>query len=113
MAATTYTDPKEYLKFLKKKCLGEHHQDSPCEGGCKEGCDDKCSCCPPGLVAIYDDKGNHTGCLTPSDAELYQKNTFTCLDGYVKLIRNETQEFIGCVSESEFVTMYNAVNPPA
>lgn len=112
--ATEYTNQKDYLKFLKKKCQGEHHHhDSPCEGckeGC-EGCDEKCSCCPPGLVAVYDDKGNHTGCLTPSDAELYQKNTFTCQDGYVKLVNDTTGAVLGCVTESEFVEMYNAVNP--
>ncbi len=115
-----YTDPKEYLKFKSTSgCgCGETSTD-PCND-CSGGCDDNdCSCCPPGLIAIYDDKGNHTGCVTANDAELYQKNTFTCQDGYVKLFRLNLQsdktltaaEFLGCVSESEFVAMYNAVNP--
>lgn len=111
---SSYTDPKEYLKFLKGKCMGEmHHHGSPCEE-CNGDCNDpKCSCCPPGLVAIYDDKGNHAGCLTPYDAELYQKNTFTCADGYIKLVNNATGAVLGCVTESEFADLYNVVNPPA
>lgn len=104
-----YTDPKEYMKFQSSKDCGDHHHESKCEG-CSDQ-EEKCSCCPPGLVAVYDDKGNQLSCLTPNDAEQFQKNTFTCQDGYVKLFRNSTGEFLGCVSESEFVTMYNAVNP--
>lgn len=105
-----YTDPKEYLKFGTSGCgCGETSTD-PCND-CTDCKDNDCSCCPPGLVAIYDDKGAHTGCVTANDAELYQKNTFTCKDGYVKLFRNKTGEFLGCVSETEFVVMYNAVNP--
>lgn len=107
MAVTEYTDPKEYIKFLTEKCKQES---SDCEG-CSEDCsDDKCSCCPPGLVAIYDENNNHVGCLTPGDAELYQKNTFKCEDGYVKLIKTTTGDFLGCISESEFVTIFNAIN---
>lgn len=113
-----YTDPKEYLKFKSASgCgCGETSTD-PCND-CNDCNDNDCSCCPPGLVAIYDDKGAHTGCVTANDAELYQKNTFTCQDGYVKLFRLNSlkdsitaAEFLGCVSESEFVAMYNAVNP--
>jgi hypothetical protein len=105
-----YTDPKEYLKFGTSGCgCGETSTD-PCSD-CNDCKENDCSCCPPGLVAIYDDKGAHTGCVTANDAELYQKNTFTCQDGYVKLFRNTTGEFLGCVSEAEFVVMYTAVNP--
>lgn len=106
-----YTDPKEYMKFQGNEGCGDKHHHSPCEG-CPDQ-EQKCSCCPPGLVAVYDDKGNHLSCLTANDAEQFQKNTFTCQDGYVKLFRNQTGEFLGCVSEGEFTTMYNAVNPTA
>ena len=111
-----YTDPKEYLKFQSSGCGCDGASTDPCKD-CSEGCDDKdCSCCPPGLVAIYDDKGNHTGCVTANDAELYQKNTFTCQDGYVKLCKvnkdtGEVLNFLGCVSESEFAALFTAVNP--
>jgi hypothetical protein len=109
--ATDYTNPQEYMKFLKRKCLESHSENSPCEG-CKEGCaEENCSCCPPGLVAVYDDKGNHTGCLTPNDAELYKKNSYTCEEGFVKLFRNATGEFLGCVSEDNFATLYSSTNP--
>jgi hypothetical protein len=108
-----YTDQKEYRKFLKGKCI-EKEGEPDC--GCTEGCneDSECSCCPPGLVGVYDDKGQHQGCLTPNDAELWYKANFTCLDGYVKLYRNDTTpEFLGCVPSNEFATLYAAVNPPA
>lgn len=111
MSATTYNNPQEYMKFLKGKC--SESTSTPCDG-CSEDCNDsKCSCCPSGLVAVYDDKGNHAGCLTPNDAELYHKKTYTCQDGYVKLFRNETGEFIGCVTEDQFATLYPIVNPSA
>lgn len=105
-----YTDPKEYLKFQSTDCGCNKSSENPCSD-CSDCDDSKCSCCPPGLVAIYDDKGNHTGCVTANDAELYQKNTFTCGDGYVKLFKSTTGEFLGCVTETEFVALYAAVNP--
>lgn len=108
-----YTDQKEYRKFLKGKCV-EKEGEPDC--GCTEGCDDKekCTCCPVGLVAVFDDEGRHKACVTPEDAELMHTNTFTCSDGYVKLFRNGvTQEFLGCVPSDEFAALYAAVNPPA
>lgn len=109
MAATVYTDQQQYLKFLHNKACKEHgHSDCECEKEC-EGED--CGCCPSGLVAVYDDKGQHLACLTPNDAELYKKNTLTCQDGYVKLIVTSTSEFLGCVSEDQFAALFAAVNP--
>ncbi len=109
MAATIYTDQQQYLKFLQKKACSEHgHEDC----GCEKKCDDKdCGCCPAGLVAVYDDVGHQIACLTPNDAELFQKNTLTCQDGYVKLIITSTGQFLGCVSEDSFVALNTAVNP--
>lgn len=101
-----YTDQKEYRKFLQSKC--NEHDESDC--GCKDD-DDKCSCCPTGLVAVYDDKGIHLGCLTPNDAEMYHAANFTCQDGYVKLINNGTNEFLGCVPSNEYADIYAIVNP--
>lgn len=111
---TTYNDSQVYAKYLKKKC-SEHeaHSHSGCEG-CSEGCgDDKCSCCPPGLVAVYDDKGNHNGCLTPNDAEKLHAKTFTCQDGFIKLYQNGgvDPEFLGCVAQEEYAAIYAIVNP--
>lgn len=103
-----YSDNKTYAKYLKEKCIQE---ESDC--GCSDNCNDnECSCCPPGLVAVYDTNGVHQGCLTPGDAELFHASTFTCKDGYVKLYKNgETPVFLGCVSETEFAELYAAVNP--
>lgn len=116
MAATTYDDKIKYLAFLKKKCVSELEETKKPGCGCVEEescdqCEDECSCCPTGTVGVYDDKGNHLGCLTPNDAELFQKNTYTCDDGYVKLINTSTGAFLGCVSEDEFGTLYPIVNP--
>lgn len=109
-----YEDNQTYAKYLKKKCLeeGHHHEHGGCDD-CNQGCDDKeCSCCPPGLVSSYDDKGNHIGCLTPNDAELLHESTFTCNDGYVKLYKEGTPAvFLGCVSEDKFAELYSSVNP--
>jgi hypothetical protein len=113
-----YTDQKEYRKFLKGKCSEhEHSHDSGCND-CHDcnGCDDKekCTCCPVGLVAVYDDEGRHKACVTPEDAELMYTNTFVCSDGYVKLFKEGTpSEFLGCVPSNEFAALYAAVNPSA
>lgn len=109
MAETrVYTDQKEYRKFLASKCNehGHHHEESPC--GCKDE-DNKCSCCPPGLVALYDDKGIHLGCLTPNDIDIYHQRNFTCQDGYVVLIQSgATGDVYSCISEETYL----ALNPP-
>jgi hypothetical protein len=110
MAATTYTDQQQYAKFQKKGC-GEHGHSEEC--GCKGESKSDCGCCPPGLVAVYDSSGQHVACLTPNDAELYNKNTLVCKDGYVKLVRNSTGEVLGCVSEDVFEALNTSVNPPA
>lgn len=109
MAATTYTDQQQYVKFLTNQACADA---SPCD--CNKSpcsCDDDCGCCPAGLVAVYDDQGHQISCLTPNDAELFQKNTLTCQDGYIKLIITSTGQFLGCVSEENFVTLNTAVNP--
>lgn len=109
MAATEYTDQQQYIKFLKNKTCAEHGHPEGCD--CHKEGDENCGCCPPGLIAIYDDSQHQIACLTPNDAELYKKNILTCNDGYVKLIVVSTGEFLGCVSEDEFATLYPIVNP--
>lgn len=94
--------------YLKKKITGSDCDDCGGDDSCS---DDKCSCCAPGLVAVFDDKGNNLGCLTPADAELYTLNTLECNDGYAKLFNNTTGQFIGCVSEGAFAALYTTLNP--
>ena len=72
------------------------------------GCDatqDTCECCPPGLVAVFDECGNKAGCLTPHDAEHYNKNKHTCGEGYMKLVDPNTGDFLGCVTPEEASTL--------
>lgn len=108
MAATTYTNQQEYAKFQNKGC-GEHGHSEGCR--CHKSDSKDCGCCPPGLVAVYDEEGHQTACLTPNDAELYYKDTVMCKSGYVKLVRESDGKVLGCVSEEEFPTLYALVNP--
>lgn len=105
-----YTDQQEYAKHLKKKC--QEQEGSGCEG-CNEGCaDNDCTCCPPGLVAVYDDQGKHIACLTPNDAELYKSSNFSCQDGYVVLVQTVGgKNFFSCISEDKFQDIYSTLNP--
>jgi hypothetical protein len=105
-----YDDNTLYAKYLKGKITSG----CGCGGECDEckSSSEKCSCCPPGLVAIYDVNGNQQGCLTPNDAEEYVNATIQCPQGTVKLYKEGgTPVFRGCVSESEYVALYNALNP--
>lgn len=103
-----YSNQQEYAKFLAKKCKDEGHGE-----GCHECKDPNCGCCPPGLVALYDENGKHEGCVTPNDAQTYKEATAKfCDEGYVALYNNSTvpPTFLGCVAEGEFAAAYEAVN---
>jgi len=71
---------------------------------------DKCSCCEEGLVAVYNDNGDHIGCLTPNDAELFIKSSYTCEDGFIRLV-NTAGDFLGCVTSADYAALYQLVNP--
>lgn len=104
----SYEDNQVYAKYLKGKCLEESTSEN-C--GCTETTEEGCSCCPPGLVAVYDTNNAHVGCLTPNDAEEYVAS-MPCQAGYVKLNKNGTPSvFLGCVPSNEFAALYAAVNP--
>ena len=107
MTATAYTNQQEYIKYNQKKKHSDHDHGCDCHE-CKESKD--CGCCPVGMIAIYDDKSLFIGCVTPNDAELYKKNIITCEEGFIKLIRNEDGEFMGCVSEENFHDIYVVIN---
>lgn len=80
--------------------------------GCAD-CKD-CECCPPGLISLRDSAGNHLGCLTPNDADLYNQTNINCQSGYIKLYKNDaTPVFYGCVSETEYAALYAVINPSA
>jgi len=106
-------DPTAYAKYLKNKI--SHGGCSGCDDcadcGGSSGCDEECSCCPAGLVAVYDSNGKHAGCLTPTDATEYT-DTMPCAPGFVKLYKSGvTPQFLGCVGQDEFAALYASVNP--
>lgn len=103
-----YEDNSVYAKYLAQKINSEE--------GCSE-CNEsssssKCSCCAPGLVAVYNSDGVQLACLTPADAEAYNTNNKSCKEGFVALYKNGSPDlFLGCVPSDEFVALYKAVNP--
>ena len=109
-----YDNSQVYAKYLLEGngCCEDDCGCDKSDCGCNDcGCEDKkCSCCPPGLVAIYNDKGEHSGCLTPSDAEQFTNSSYVCDDGYVK-VYDSTGQFLGCVTQDVFVTIYTTLNP--
>lgn len=70
-----------------------------------------CGCCPEGLVAIYENCGKHSACLSPNDAELYNNSQRLCAEGYIKLFHPVTQSYLGCVSEADYITIITALTP--
>lgn len=105
-----YENAQVYAKYLKNKITGGCSGCSDCNGTTSD-CPEECSCCPPGLVAIYNSDGKHEGCLTPADADLHNESA-PCAAGFVKLYKNGTPNtFLGCVGQDEFAALYAAVNP--
>lgn len=103
-----YGDQSIYNKYLHSS----KHSDCGCGGSCDSCSDSKCSCCPPGLVGVYNTDGTHLGCMTPADADEYNANNRSCQEGYIALYKEgDTPQFLGCVSESEFAALYAIVNP--
>ena len=72
---------------------------------------DACECCPPGLVAVFDDCGHKAGCLTPHDAEHYNMNKIKCAEGYMKLVDPNTGDFLGCVTPEEASILLAQLSP--
>jgi hypothetical protein len=109
--ATAYTNRQEYVKYLTQKACEEDCSNCNDCGDCKDGCcEEECSCCPTGTVAVYDDQGNHTGCLSPNDAELYYRNTYACKDGLIKVL-DANDNFLGCMTAEDFQIYYQTINP--
>jgi hypothetical protein len=103
-----YDNQQTYNKYRASNCgcTGEKHEHG-C--GCKK--DDKCGCCPTGLVAVEDNNGNNIACLSPNDAQEYMANTFRCPDGYIRVL-NSDGKFVACLSPSEYAEYIAAVPAP-
>lgn len=107
-----YQESIVYAKYLASKINEESSSDCGCNDCSNSTSDSKCSCCPPGLVAVYNVDGVNIGCLTPADADEYNTNNRSCKEGYVALYKNGTpNEFLGCVASDQFAALYAAVNP--
>ncbi|PHS05095.1 MAG: hypothetical protein COA88_12805 [Kordia sp.] len=85
------------------------HQGDCGDGDC--GSSDDCGCCPPGLVAVYDCKGTHAGCLTPNDAAVYNNSLETCAEGFLKFFHPITGEYMGCATPEEISTLSAQLDP--
>jgi hypothetical protein len=92
------TDGQDCVDCGKRECSCEQDKNG-------------CGCPPAGLVSVFDDSNTFLGFLTPADAELFTQNTLKCNDGYSKMFNNSTGQFIGCVSEGNYATMYALINP--
>lgn len=99
-----YTENQEYAKYLVKN-KGKKSGSGCSSCSTSEG--DKCGCCDPGLVMVYDEENNPTGCVTPNDAELLFKNTIKCPDGYIKVMNGD--DFLGCLTPAEFQIYQDAL----
>lgn len=86
------------------------HQEGCGDGDCNS-CNDDCGCCPPGLVAVYDCKGAHAGCLTPNDAAVYNNSQESCAEGYVKLFHPINGEYMGCVTPEDASILIAQLDP--
>lgn len=104
-----YDNQTTYNKFNAKPCTCEDKTNCTC-GGCNDACppEEKCGCCPTGLVSVQDKDGLNIGCLSPNDAELYMKNTFKCTDGYIRVL-DDASNFIGCLTPDEYAVYAAAI----
>lgn len=100
------------MAFDNQSVYSKHQKDCGCstESDCSCSSSDNCGCCPPGLVAVYDSCGVHSGCLTPNDAACYEVAKNIPVEGYVKLYNPITGVFLGVVTPSEALAMLSALD---
>lgn len=89
--------------YSKYQTSGTSEEGNDC--GC--GTSSDCSCCPTGTVGVYSEDGEHVGCLTPNDAELYNNALINPPEGFVKVFDPTTGAYLGAMSPSEAIEMLN------
>jgi len=98
-----YDPSSDYTKYQNdcEECDGN--------GGTNCGCgtSDDCSCCPVGTVAVYDENGDHAGCLTPNDAERYNNGIVETPEGYVKVYDPTTERYLGAMLPADAINLLN------
>jgi len=85
--------------------LNSGSEDSSSDCGCGDTND--CSCCPPGTVGVYNEKGEHVGCLTPNDAEIYNNALHIPIEGFVKVIHPVTGKYLGDLPPAQAIEYIN------
>lgn len=98
----SYDSQSTYNKF-GSGCSTSEDEGASC--GC--GSSENCSCCPVGTVGVYNEEGEHTGCLSPNDAEIYNNALIEPDNGYVKIIDPTTGKFLGNAPVSEAIQYLN------
>ena len=98
--------------FDEQSIYIKHQEGCNCEDESNCSCDSSdCGCCPPGLVAVYNSKNEHSGCLTPNDASCYEVAKSIPIEGYMKLYDPVTNVFLGELTVAEALAYLSAVNP--
>lgn len=100
-------------EFNEQSVYSKHQSGCGCEDASNCGCDSNsdCGCCPPGLVAVYNEEGEHAGCLTPNDAACFKIEGEIPPEGYVKLYHPITNVFLGNVTPQEAANMLALLDP--
>lgn len=98
-----YNNNSDYLKYQVKSSVGDS---SSTDCGC-DSSNSECSCCPTGTVAVYNDDGSHSGCLTPNDAEIYNNSKIVPPEGYVKTFHPATGAYLGAMSVADSIELLN------
>ena len=80
------------------------------DDGCCNSDTDDCSCCPPGLLAVYNEDGVHEGCITPNDAEEYKNSTHIPAEGYVKVYDPVSGEYLGDLPPSQAIELLDYIS---
>jgi len=94
-----YDQNSEYSKY---QVSTTEEGDSDC---CSESSD--CGCCPTGTVAVYNEDGTHSGCLTLNDAEIFNSSMIEPIEGYVKTFHPTTGAYLGSMSVSDSIDLLN------
>lgn len=100
-----YDDRSVYNKYPLTSADGSSDDCNSC--GDSSG---DCSCCPVGTVGVYNEKGEHVGCLTPNDAEIYNNALHVPVEGYVKVIDPTTGKYMGDLPPAQAIDFLNYIS---
>lgn len=93
-----YDSSTSYAKYQSCNCGAESESDCSCGNFNSD-----CSCCPVGTVGVYNEDGDHVGCLSPNDAEIFQNGTHVPTEGFIKVINPSTGAYYGDLPPSQAI----------